>query len=81
MTCQTEQQDLAMLTQELVPGTLYRVKGENTSWKYALITHQSRDRKEVKVLSPKRRVVKMSIKDMRWLIKKININFEIVQCL
>ena len=76
-----EQQDLVMLTQRLKPGTLYRVKGEHTSWKYVLITHQSDNKKEIKALSPKRNIVKMTIEDMRWLIKKININFEIVQCL
>ena len=81
MTCQTEHQDLVTLTQELTPGTLYRVKGEDTTWKYGLIIQQSFDKKEVKVLSPKKRIAKMMIKDMRWLIKEINISFEIVECL
>ena len=81
MTCQMEQQDLVMLTQELIPGTLYRVKGENTGWKYALITKQSSDKKSVTVLSPKRNIVNMTIKDAHWLIKEMSIAFEIVQCL
>ena len=70
-----------MLTQELTPGTLYRVKSENTEWKYALITKQSGDKKSVTVLSPKRTIVNMTIKDAHWLINKMDIDFEIVQCL
>ena len=70
-----------MLTQELTPGTLYRVKGKNTEWKYALITKQSGDKKSVTVLSPKRTIVDMTIKDAHWLINKMDIDFEIVQCL
>tara|TARA_B100000674_G_C37773540_1_gene883697 strand:+ start:326 stop:508 length:183 start_codon:yes stop_codon:yes gene_type:complete len=60
---------------------LYRVKGENTGWKYALITKQSSDKKSVTVLSPKRNIVNMTIKDAHWLIKEMSIAFEIVQCL
>ncbi len=81
MTCQTEHQDLVMLTQELIPGTLYRVKGKGTTWKYALITKQADDKKSVTVLSPKRSIVNMTIKDAQWLIKEMDITFEIVQCL
>jgi len=65
----------------LNPGTLYRVKGENTTWKYGLIIHQSFDKKEVKVLSPKRNIKKMTIEDMSWIIKEMNIRFEIIKCL
>ena len=70
-----------MLTQGLTPGTLYRVKGENTTWKYALITKQASDKKSVTVLSPKRTIVNMTIKEAHWLIKEMDIAFEIVQCL
>ena len=81
MTCQTERQDLVTLTQELTAGTLYRVKGENTTWKYALILKQATDKKSVTVLTPKRTIANMTIKDACWLIKEINIRFEIVKCL
>ena len=81
MTCQTEHQDLVTLTKGLITGTLYRVKGENSTWKYGLIIHQSTDKKQVKALSPKGSITKMTIKDMCWLIKEINISFEIVECL
>ena len=81
MKCQTEQQDLVMLTQELTIGTLYRVKGEDTTWKYALVTKQITGKKEVSVLSPKRRIVKMKLKDIPWLVKEMNLTIEIVQCL
>ncbi len=47
MTCQTEQLGLAMLTRELNPGTIYRVKGDDTSWKYALVLKQINDKKEI----------------------------------
>ncbi len=70
-----------MLMKELSPGTLYRVKGTDTSWKYALIVNQSNDKKEVCALSPMRKLVKMTIEDMRWVVKEMNISFEIVQCL
>ena len=79
MTCQTEQQDLVTPIQELAPGALYRVKGNNNSWKYGLIINQTSDKKEVKVLSPKRNITKMTIEDMNWLVKEMNISFEIVQ--
>ena len=69
-----------MLTQGLIPGALYRVKGENTAWKYGLIIHQASDKKEVKSLSPKRNIAKMTIKDICWLIKEMNLKFEIVKC-
>ena len=81
MTCQTEQLDLAMLTEKLIPGTLYRIKGKENIWKYALITYQTDNKKEVRALSPKKNIVKMSIKDIVWLVKEIDdIYFEIVQC-
>ena len=36
MTCQTEQQDLAMLTEKLKPGTLFRFRFESP-WKYFMV--------------------------------------------
>jgi hypothetical protein len=59
---------------------LYRIKGGNNTWKYGLITYQSNDKKEVRALSPKKNIVKMSIKDIVWLVKEIDdLYFEIVK--
>ena len=66
---------------ELIPGTLYRVKGKETTWKYALIIKQVDDRKSVTVLSPKGTITNMTIKDVHWFIKEMDITFEIIQCL
>ena len=57
--------DLVMLTQELIPGTIYRIKGDNTTWKYALVLKQINDKKEIIVLSPKKNIVK------KWIINKM----------
>ena len=81
MTCQTEVPDLAMLIQELNPGTIYRIKGDHTTWKYALVLKRTNDKKNVMVLSPKKNIVKMELIAIPWIIKEMKLKFEIVQCL
>ena len=79
MTCQTEQLDLAMLTKELNPGTIYRVKGNDTSWKYALVLKQINDKKEIIVLSPQKNIVKLELIAIPWIVKEMKLKFEIVR--
>ena len=79
MTCQTEQLGLAMLTRELNPGTIYRVKGDDTSWKYALVLKQINDKKEIIVLSPQKNIVKLELIAIPWIVKEMKLKFEIVK--
>ena len=79
MTCQTEQLGLAMLTRELNPGTIYRVKGDDTSWKYALVLKQINDKKEIIVLSHKKNIVKLELIAIPWIVKEMKLKFEIVK--
>ena len=81
MTCQTEQLDLAMLTKELNPGTIYRVKGDDTSWKYALVLKQINDKKEIIVLSPQKNIVKLELIAIPWIVKEMKLKLEIIKCL
>ena len=79
MTCQMEQLDLVMLTRELNPGTIYRVKGDDTSWKYALVLKQINDKKEIIVLSPQKNIVKLELIAIPWIVKEMKLKFEIVR--
>ena len=81
MTCQTEVPDLVTLTQELNPGTIYRVKGHNTTWKYNLVLKQINDKKEIIVLSSRKNIIKLELIAIPWIVKEMKIKFEIVQCL
>ena len=81
MTCQTEVPDLVTLTRELNPGTIYRVKGDDTSWKYALVLKQINDKKEIIVLSPQKNIVKLELIAIPWIVKEMKIKFEIIKCL
>ena len=81
MTCQTEHPDLAMLIRELNPGTIYRIKGCNTSWKYALVLKQINDKKEIIVLSPQKKIVKLELIAIPWIVKEMKLKFEIIKCL
>ena len=69
-----------MLTRELTPGTIYRVKGYNTAWRYAMVLSQSNNKQEITVLSPKKTIVKLPITAIPWLVKEMNLKFEIVKC-
>ena len=69
-----------MLTRELNPGTIYRVKGDGTSWKYALVLKQINDKKEIIVLSPQKNIVKLELIAIPWIVKEMNLKFEIVKC-
>ena len=68
-----------MLTQELNPGTVYRVKGYNTPWKYNLVLKQINDKKEIIVLSSRKNIVKLELLAIPWIVKEMKIKFEIVQ--
>ena len=80
MTCQTEVPDLVTLTKELKPGTIYRVKGYNTSWRYAMVLKQVNNKQEIIVLSPQKNIVKLPITAIPWIVKEMNLKFEIVKC-
>ena len=69
-----------MLTRELIPGSIYRIKSDKTSWRYAMVLSQSKNKKEIIVLSPNRSIVKIPIVDIPWIIKEMEIKFEIIQC-
>ena len=75
-----EQVDLAMLIRKLKAGTLYRVKGKGTSWKYALVLRQINNKKHIVVLSPQKNIVKLELIAIPWIIKEMNLKFEIVKC-
>ena len=68
-----------MLTRELNPGTIYRVKGDDTSWKYALVLKQINDKKEIIVLSPQKNIVKLELIAIPWIVKEMKLKFEIVR--
>ena len=68
-----------MLTKELNPGTIYRVKGNDTSWKYALVLKQINDKKEIIVLSPQKNIVKLELIAIPWIVKEMKLKFEIVR--
>ena len=68
-----------MLTRELNPGTIYRVKGDDTSWKYALVLKQINDKKEIIVLSPQKNIVKLELIAIPWIVKEMKLKFEIVK--
>ena len=69
-----------MLTRELTPGTIYRIKGNNSPWRYAMVLSQSNNKQEITVLSPKKTIVKLPITAIPWVIKEMNLKFEIVKC-
>lgn len=70
-----------MLTKELNPGTIYRVKGDDTSWKYALVLKQINDKKEIIVLSPQKNIVKLELIAIPWIVKEMKLKLEIIKCL
>ena len=67
-----------MLIQGLNPGTIYRIKGKDTTWKYTLVLSRNTNKKEVMVLSPRKNIVKIEITDIPWIVKEMNLKFEII---